>query len=222
MPNADVGLAVIALTLLVKIILFPLTQRSIESQLAVRNLEPQVQKIKDEIKDSAEQNKKIFALYKENKANPFTGCLLLIIQFPILVALYLVFFRGLGEADVALYSFVNQPDTLNMHFLGLIDIASKSVILAGIAALTQLIQGILMKKRQSTPQGDGMQARMSKMMQNQMTYMIPVFIFYIAYRFSAAVALYLITSNIVTIAQELYTKRKMRMAVVPSEETKTA
>ncbi len=210
MPGFDVGLAVIALTLLVKIILFPLTQKSIESQLAMKRLEPQITQIKKEIKDTTEQNKKIFELYKEHKANPFSGCLLMLIQFPILITLYLVCTHGFDQTTVSLYSFITKPAYLNLNFLGLVDITSKSIVLALIAALTQLAQGLLMKGRQNTPQGDGMQAQIGKIMQTQMVFAIPVLIFYVAYRFSSAVALYLITSNIVTVVQELYTKRKIR------------
>src|SRR5690606_20778827 len=121
-------------------------------------IEPEIAAIKKEVPDKMEQNKRVYALYKERKVNPFSGCLLILIQIPIIIALYLVFLRGFGEAPVALYSFVKAPETLNMQFLGLVDLASKSIVLALIAGLTQFIQGKLAQGRQSKPEGEGMQA----------------------------------------------------------------
>lgn len=209
LPNADVGFAVIILTLLIKLILFPLTQRSIDSQMAMRSLEPQIAEIKKTITDKTEQNKKVFELYRENKINPFSGCLLLLIQLPVIIALYLVFLRGFDQPGVDLYSFVSKPEQMNAMFLGLIDLGSKSIVLALLAGLSQFVQARLARGRQSKPTGDGMQAQIAKTMQIQMVYALPVFVAFIAYRVSAAVALYWLTSNLVTIAQEIYTKRKM-------------
>lgn len=209
LPNADAGFAVIILTLLVKLILFPLTQKSIDSQMAMKSLEPKIAQLKKDIPDKTEQNKKVFELYKEHKVNPFSGCLLIIVQLPIIVALYLVFIRGFNQ-DIQLYSFVTQPENLNIMFLGLIDLGARSLPLALLAGVSQFIQARLARGRQNTPQGEGMQAQIAKTMQVQMVYALPILIAFIAYRVSAAVALYWITSNIVTIAQEIYTQRRMR------------
>lgn len=211
-PQGDVGFAVIILTIIVKLLLFPLTQRSIESQLRMKSLEPEIQAIKDSVTDKVEQNKKIYALYKEKKVNPFSGCFLILVQIPIIIALYWVFLKGLGDAPVALYSFVSHPEDLNMKFLGLVDLGGKSIVLALLTGITQFIQGKLAQGRQGKPQGNGMQAQFAKSMQVQMMYVLPIIIAFVAYRISAAVALYWITSNIVTIAQEIYTKRKMRLS----------
>jgi YidC/Oxa1 family membrane protein insertase len=211
LPGGDVGLAVILITLLVKLVLFPLTQRSIESQIAMKEIEPAIEAIKKEETDTALQNKKIYALYKEKKVNPFSGCLLVLLQLPVIIALYLVFMRGFGDtAPAALYSFVHAPETLNMHFLGLVDLRSKSLLFAALTALSQFFQAFIARRRQGKPSGEGMQAQLAKSMQMQMLYILPILIGFIAYRISAAVALYWITSNIVTIAQELYTLRKMK------------
>lgn len=213
MPGADVGLAVITLTIIVKLILFPLTQRSIYSQIEMKELEPEINAIKARVADKAEQNKQIFALYKEKKVNPFSSCLLILIQLPIIIALYLVFLHGFTETSVLPYSFVNAPETFNMNFLGFFNLAEKSIIFAVLAAGTQFIQGWLAQKRQGKPQGgEGMAGQFAKTLQIQMLYVLPIMIGFIAYSISAAVALYWITSNIFTIGQELYTRRKMQKA----------
>src|SRR3989344_3892657 len=83
-PGGDVGLAIIILTLLVKIVLYPLSQRSIESQAKMNLLAPELKKIKENGKSKEEQARLTFELYKTNKANPFSGCLLVLIQIPII------------------------------------------------------------------------------------------------------------------------------------------
>lgn len=213
-PGADVGLAVILLTVIVKLILFPLTQKSIYSQIEMKELEPEINAIKENVKDKVEQNKQVYALYKEKKVNPFSSCLLILIQLPVIIALYWVFLKGLGsDAAPAAYSFVHVPSEFNFKFLGLFDLsATKSIVFAVMAGLTQFIQGYLAQGRQNKPSGDGMAGQFAKTMQTQMLYVMPIMIMIIAYRFSAAVALYWITSNIFTIGQELYTRNKMKKA----------
>lgn len=208
-PGGNVGVAIISLTLVVKLALFPLTQRSINSQIAMKAIEPDIEAIKKEVPDKTEQNKRIYALYKERKINPFSGCLLILIQLPIIIALYLVFMRGIGTVPVEPYGFVSVPEHWNMIFFG-VDLAKKSIILALLAGVSQYVQAKLAQGRQAKPSGEGMAGQFAKSMQMQMVYVLPLVIVFIAYRVSAAVALYWITSNIVTIAQELYTLRQTK------------
>src|SRR3989344_3204693 len=135
-PGGDVGIAVIILTVLVKIALFPLSQKSIESQAAMSLLAPELNKIKKSGASKEEQAKQTFELYKKHKTNPFSGCLLVLIQIPIIFALYYVFFKGVNFDSESLYSFVHLPESINMSFLGLIDISQKSLVLAILAAVS--------------------------------------------------------------------------------------
>src|SRR3989344_5206327 len=95
-PGGDVGIAIIILTLLVKIVLFPFSQRSIESQARMSRLAPELKKIKAGGGSKEEQARLTFELYKREKANPFSGCLLVLIQIPIIFALYYVFYKGIN------------------------------------------------------------------------------------------------------------------------------
>lgn len=211
MPNGDVGLAVIAITILVKLILFPLTQRSIESQIKMKALEPEINRIKETVTDKAEASRQTFALYKEKKVSPFSSCLLILVQLPVIIALYMVFLHGFDSVPFGPYSFVHMPEAFNMRFLGMFDLAKHSIILAVIAGLTQFIQGWLAQKRTGKPTpSENPAAKFSQTLQTQMLFVLPIMITLIAYRVSAAVALYWITSNAVTIAQELYTLKKMK------------
>lgn len=216
-PGGDIGIALIILTIVAKLILFPLTQKSIKSQVAMKQIEPELAKIKAENLSREEQARRTMELYKTRKVNPFSGCLVLLIQFPIIIALYQVFFKGLAViAPENLYSFVHLPTTLNTMFLGLIDMHAKSVVLAVLAGITQFIQmKIVMPQKPTLPkptENKTFSEQMSQSMQFQMRYILPVFITFVAYSISSAVALYWVTSNIVTIIQEIFVRRKIARA----------
>lgn len=209
-PGGDVGLAVIILTILVKTALFPLSQRSIESQAKMRLLEPELKKIKDSGVSKEEQAKKTMELYKLHKTNPFSGCLLVLIQLPIIFALYYVFFKGVTFDSGTLYSFITVPENINMNFLGLLDIGQKSIILAILAGVSQFFQAYYMPKP-ATPTGPStgsFQESFSKSMHMQMRYVFPFVVAFIAYSVSGAVALYWITSNIFAVGQQIYANKK--------------
>src|ERR1035437_1465321 len=136
-PGGDIGIAVILLTILVKLILFPLSQKSIESQAEMNILAPELNKIKGSGASKEEQARLTFELYKKHNTNPFSGCLLLLIQIPIIFALYYVFYKGINFQNGILYPFIHIPEHMNMIFLGIIDISKKSLVLAILAGISQ-------------------------------------------------------------------------------------
>ena len=142
MPGADVGLAVIVLTLLVKIIILPLSHKSVASQAKMRSIEPEMKRVKERHKDKQEQARQVMDLYKKHGVNPFSGCFLMLVQLPIIFALYWVFFKGLANNidQTILYSFVVAPEQINVHFLGFIDMSQKNIILAALAGISQYFQ----------------------------------------------------------------------------------
>jgi YidC/Oxa1 family membrane protein insertase len=216
-PGGDVGVAVIILTFFVKIILFPLSQRSIESQIKMNLLAPELKKIKDSGASKEEQAKQTFELYKHHKTNPFSGCLLILIQIPIIFALYFVFLNGLSLNGGFLYSFIQKPEQINMIFLGILDISQKGLLfLAVLAGLSQYFQAILMPKpivSNNSKSIGSFQENFTKSMHTQMKYVLPLFVAFIAYSVSGAVALYWVTSNIFAIGQQLYANKKKKLAL---------
>src|ERR1035437_9545528 len=215
-PGGDVGIAVIILTLFVKTVLFPLSQRSIESQIKMNLLAPELKKIKDSGASKEEQAKQTFELYKHHKTNPFSGCLLVLIQIPIIFALYYVFMKGTNLEGGLLYSFIKAPAHMNMLFLGILDISQKNIIiLAILAGISQYFQASLMPKPvvSDNKGASSFQENMTKSMQTQMKYVFPFIIAFIAYSVSGAVALYWITSNIFAIGQQMYANKKKRLAI---------
>lgn len=215
----DVGFAIILLTIIVKLILSPLTKKSIRSQILMKRMEPEIQKIKKDFPNKEEQAKKTFELYKKYGTNPFSGCLVVIIQLPIIFALYYVFFKDISINTDLIYSFINIPQDLHTKFLGLVEVGTtKNIIFGLLAGISQFIQGYLASPKKDkvveiiskdTPQTKTFQEELSSSMQMNIKYVLPVFITIVAYQLSVAVAIYWITSNIFTIIQEWYMRRQL-------------
>jgi YidC/Oxa1 family membrane protein insertase len=217
-PGGDVGVAIILLTILVKILLFPLSQHQLRNQAAMAILAPELEKIKKSGASQEEQARLTFELYRKHKTNPFSGCLAIIPTIFVLIALYQVFIKGINFENEVLYSFITRPEHANMLFLGLIDISQKSFILALLAAISQYFQAHFMPKPvipKDAP-ADSFQVNFSKSMYTNMKYGFPIFIFLILYTnilgisLSGAVALYFIVSNLFAIGQQIYIKKTER------------
>lgn len=214
----DVGFAIILVTIIVKLILSPLTKKSIKSQILMKRMEPEIKQIKKDFPNKEEQAKKTFELYKKYGTNPFSGCLVIILQLPVIFALYYVFYKGLTIDASLIYSFIQIPVKLSTNFLGVIEMGSKSIVLGLLAGATQFIQGYLatpIKAKVEIVKGIEVDApktfqdQLSDSMQLNIRYILPVFIAFIAWKISAAVALYWIVSNIFTILQEWYIRRQL-------------
>lgn len=210
-PGANVGLAIIGLTLFVRVVLLPLSHKSVVSQAKMRAIAPHLEGIKEKYKeDKQEQARKTMELYKEHGVNPFSGCIVVLIQLPVLFALYFVFSKGLHalNGDI-LYSFVHLPPSINNMFLW-IDLSKKSIILAAVAAIAQFFQiKLSVPPVAAPPEGTtpSFKDDFARSFSTQMKYMLPLIVFGVSYSISAAVALYWATSNIFSIIHELYVKR---------------
>lgn len=214
-PSHDMGLAVIALTIVARVIIYPLSKRAVETQMAMKKIAPEVEKVKEKYKDNREeQGKAIFALYKERDVHPFASFGLILIQFPVLIGLYWVFYAGgFPKVDsTRLYSFVHAPPLINMEFLGLIDMGKRSILLAVLAAVTQMIYSRLsMGPRGSQTVTEAtLSSDMAKSFDIQARYVLPIIIGVIGYTITAAAPLYWVTSNIFMIGQELAAGRKWK------------
>lgn len=210
-PGGDVGLAIILLTIITKFILLPLHRKAIVSQIRLKQIEPKINEIKAKYKDKQEQAQKTFELYKQEKINPLSGCLPILIQLPIIFALYRVFLNGFDFTSLEhVYSFVKSPESVNINFLGIFDLGARNLFLAVLAGITQFFQIDLAVKRNPAPKNDGsMQANVSIMMNKQMKYFMPVFVAFISYQISGAIALYWSVNNIFTTIQEVIINKKM-------------
>ncbi len=213
MPGNNIALAVIALTAGVKLILLPFYRQAAVTQLRLRQIEPELRKLKEDHKDDKElQTKKLIELYRQNKINPLISFLVIVVQFPIIFALFYVFRAGFVFKPELLYSFISIPSHLATNFLGL-EITAKSWILAALTGLTQFIQmKISLPPLPNRVAGSAPSFKddLARSMHVNMKYMMPVLIIFIAYNLSSAISLYWITSNLFSIAQEWYIRRTIK------------
>ncbi|MEI7480501.1 MAG: YidC/Oxa1 family membrane protein insertase [bacterium] len=211
-PWLDAGLVIILFTILIKLLLFPISKKSVRTQLLMKDIQADVDEIKKNSKGNKQQETiKIMALYKEKKINPFSGILLVLIQLPILFALYYIFFQGgLPKVDTSLlYSFIPTPDSISMKFLGFVDITQKNIIIAILAAVSQFYQ--IRLALPAIPKKIGTESNfkdeLAKSMNTQMKYVMPVFVLIAAATLPAVISIYWTTSNLFMIGQELYIRR---------------
>lgn len=214
LPWHDFGLAIIVLTLAIRLILYPLSVKAFKSQRAMQHLQPKVQDLQKKYKDDKEkQAREMMELYKTEKINPFSGMFLLIIQLPILISLYSVFRQGLAANGLThIYSFIYNPGHLNYIFLGWVNMAqSHNIIMAALAGILQFFQTKMMMP--STPPAAAGSAKnagdMAQMMQKQILYVVPVMTGLIMYSLPAALSLYLIASGIFAIIQQYFVLKKI-------------
>lgn len=215
-PGGDVGFAVILLTIFVKLLLFPLSIQTIQNQAKMREIQKPLELIKEKYKDSREeQARQMMALYKTHKLNPFSGFLNLLIQIPLIFSLYYVFWKGLPVIDASLlYPFISLPESLNMNFLGFVDLSQVHIVwLAFLVAISQYFQAVyaIPKATPKLPsEKSSFQEDLARSMSVQARYVFPVIIFFVAYKLIGAVSIYWIVSNLFAVGQEIYVRKKYR------------
>lgn len=219
-PGQDLGFAIIGISLLIRLALWPLSRTSIKSQKALQDLQPKLDALKIQYKDDKEGlAKAMMALYKEEKVNPMSSCLPLIIQLPILWALYRVLQDGMNmESLVNLYQFVARPETINLHFFGFINLAEANITMAVIAGILQFVQTkMLMAKRppaklrkEPGAKDEDIMAQMNK----SMLYFMPVMTVVIGASLPGGLTLYWIIMNLFAIFQQALAFRKKKVPAV--------
>ena len=230
-PWIDVGIAVVIFTIIVKLVLFPLSKASLLTQVRMKAIEPEANKIKSQYAtDKQTQALKIMELYKSKSIKPFSGVLLLFIQLPILLALISVFYKIIPTIHPEfLYSFISAPDITNkIHFLGLIDLTQKSLVLSLITAIVQFLQlhfslaskqAVAPNKSPNSPANvpaNDFASQLSGNMTKQMKFLLPIIAFASTYwlipaqfpQAASIIAIYWSVSTLFTLGQELYIRRK--------------
>ncbi len=215
-PGHDVGLVILAITILVRLALYPLTGSSIKSQRALQELQPKMADIKKQFADDKQkQTQAIMELYKTNKVNPLTSCLPMLIQLPILIALYMVLQDGLASKDLAksLYPFISNPGTINQISLGFFNMAKPNYVLAVLAGLAQYWQAKTLSRKnppQEAGEGSKDEAMMS-MMNKQMLYFMPVMTVVIGFSLPAGLTLYWFFSTVLMALQQIWQFKKPKI-----------
>lgn len=206
-PGHDFGIAIILLTVIIKLLLLPLTKKQIKSQKALQDLQPKIEEIKKKHKDNKEaMGRAMMDLYKKDKVNPLSSCLPLLIQLPFLWAVFQVFRDGISNGSMdLLYSFVSKPEIINSVSLGIVDLSNPNVVLAVLAGAAQFWQVKMMSTKKPEIKTKGSKdENMMAIMNKQMLYFMPVFTFFICLKFPGGLALYWLTTTILTVFQQMY------------------
>ena len=231
------GIAIILMTVLIRVILYPLMQKQMVSMREMQKIQPLMKAVQDKYKNDKERlNKELMALYKEHKVNPMSGCLPLLIQMPILILLFQVLrkFEYLDSADKIAGGFLWIPRQVQIIVEGV------PKIVAGLAAPDQLIQlpgsgifgiqylGIMpflvggsmyiQQKMTSTDGTTGKDGGSAQQTQKMMTIMMPLMIGFMSFSLPSGLTLYWFTSTLLGIGQQYLINKKMStIAEIPKE-----
>ena len=177
LPNY--GLAIIIMTIIVKILLYPLTKKQIESTKAMMAMQPKMKAIQEKYKNDKQRlNMELANLYKQENVNPLAGCLPLLVQMPIMIGIFYGIrdFHYVGAANFLWIQSISNPDPM--------------YILPVLSALTTFVQS-----KQTMPDTSSAQNKM-------MLYFMPLFIGYISFSFPAGLVLYWVVMNLMQIGQQ--------------------
>ena len=181
------GLAIIILTILIKILVYPLTKKQLQSMKAMQRIQPQMKKLQEKYKDNPKlMQQKLMELYQKEGANPMSGCLPMLIQMPILMGMY-----------YTLYSFDYGGASTSFLWVPNLSEADPTYALPFLSAATTFLQQKMMSNAGEANQ----QMRV-------MMIIMPLFIGWISLQFPAGLVLYWVTMNIVQIIQQWWTNRE--------------
>ena len=204
-PGHDLGVAIILLTVIIRVILYPLAKKQIESQKKMQEIQPEIKKLQDNYKgDKEKQGKELMKFYKEKKVNPASGCLPLVVQIIFIIALYQALVAGINFSECKdLYTFVACPAKIGTSFLGILNLAKPSIVLAILTAAAQFAQTkMMMGTMPSAPSGG--KADFSQTMNKQMLYLGPILTLFIGARFPAGLPLYWLVMTLFMIGQQYW------------------
>ncbi len=200
-PGENLWIAIVALTVIVKLVLLPLSAKAVRAQRENTALQPKLDEIRKKHKDNPDElNRAMIALYQEHNVNPLSGCLPILIQMPILIVLYRVFIDGISTDHYnLLYSFIATPENLNIFFLNQ-DLSKPSIVLALFAGATQFLQTWQIQKSVQVKPKKGTPASSI----GKMVYFMPILTIIIGLTLPSALTIYWITTTIFSIGQQSY------------------
>jgi YidC/Oxa1 family membrane protein insertase len=195
------GVAIIILTILSKILLWPLGNKSYKSMAAMKKIQPLMAEIKEKHKgDKAKTNEEMMGLYKTYKVNPLGGCLPMVVQIPVFFALYRMLYEAIELRHAPFFGWITDlaaPDRLFRFDFSIPFMEAPY----GIPVLT-IVMGATMflQQKMSPPAGDPTQAKMMMMM--------PIVFTVIFINFSSGLVLYWLVNNVISVAQQYYVTKK--------------
>jgi len=197
------------LTLLVKLLFYPLANKSYRSMSAMKKLQPEMTKIREQAgDDKMRMQKEMMELYKKEKVNPMSGCLPILVQIPVFFALYKVLFVSIEMRHAPFFGWIKDlsaPDpTAFINLFGLLPFDPPSFLAIGVWPLLMGITMFLQTKLNPQP-ADPVQAKV-------MLFLPLMFIFLFA-TFAAGLVIYWTWNNVLSIAQQWVIMRRMGVKI---------
>lgn len=228
----DLGVAIILLTVLIKVVMLPLSKKQIKAQKdqhKMREFQAKIKEVQKKYKDNKElQSKKLAELYKKYNINPLGSCLPLLIQLPIFIALFRILRQGINPESLdMLYPFIKNPGELNSIAFGFLDLSKSSPVLAILAGIAQFFQTkMLTPKKKSEDQDKKKEGSFSEalaMSSGQMAYLMPAIMVFFYWQFPAGLPLYSTTQALFSIGQQYFIlnkKKKLNKASLKKKNKK--
>lgn len=215
--TADLGIAIVLLTVVIKLALWPLSEKAIKSQTELQAIQPKIDELKKQYADNkAELGKATMDLYKEHKINPLSSCLPLLIQLPFLFAVFRVLSVGLKNDLNLVYSFLARPENVQTITMGLVDLSKPVIALAFLAGAAQFIQSKMMlaKQKKANIGQAPVEENMTNIMNKQMTYIFPVMTVVFGFTLPGGLTLYWFMFTALTVLQQYLVLRMKKKTTV--------
>lgn len=194
----DIGIAVIILTILVRVVLFPIFYKISKDQAIMAKIAPRIKEIQEKHKsDKEKQVRETMALYKEHKVNPLSQFFLLLVQLPILIALFKIFSTG-----------IKTIANLNPYFLGFVNLTEKNFIIVIIAAVLQYYQTKLTMPQNNKPSKE---LNTAERISRNMMYIGPLLTFFILSSLPSVIGLYWLTFSVFSVIQQIVINRHLKL-----------
>ena len=199
------GLAILGLTVIIKLFFFPLANKSYAAMSKLKTLQPQMMELREKYSDDKQKlNAEVMGLYKREKANPMAGCLPIVVQIPVFFALYKVLFVSIEMRHAPFYGWISDlsaPDPTNLfNLFGLIPFTPPDFLAIGLWPLAMGLTMFLQQKLNPAPP-DPMQARIMMM--------LPLIFVFLFATFPAGLVLYWTWNNVLSIAQQWLIMRRV-------------
>ena len=207
-PGQDFGLSIVVLTVFIRLVFMPFSVKALRSQKLMSQLQPRIREIQEKYKnDRAAQAQATMALYQEYKINPLAGCLPLLVQLPILFALYRAFMNGLRPESLnLLYGFIENPGVIKNLSFGFLDLSKDAPWLAILSGAFQFLHSKLtVAHTPSAPSTAKTGPALDfSAMNKQMLYFFPILIIIIGWKLPAGLVLYWAVSTLFSIGEQYY------------------
>jgi YidC/Oxa1 family membrane protein insertase len=202
--TGNFGIAILSLTVIVKLLMYPLASKSFRSMNQMKTLQPKITEIRERYKDDKLKiNQEMMELYKREKINPASGCLPLFIQIPVFFSLYKVLYVTLEMRHAPFFGWIHDlsaPDPTNLFTLfGLLNWQPPAVMHLGIWPIIMAVT-MFIQQKQTPPPPDPVQAKVMKF--------LPLFFLFLFSSFASGLLIYWSWSNVLTILQQWYIKKK--------------